>query len=111
MQEGGGHQGSKASKVVFLGRQNRLFTTGFSKLSERQHALWDAVSTYCVILESVYLSPRQRQRCHSCHYCQLKPQQTCVINTACIAGTRSTAAGDPHLLNCRQELTQELNSF
>jgi len=45
MQEGEGHRGSKASKVVFLGRQNRLFTTGFSKLSERQYALWDAVST------------------------------------------------------------------
>jgi len=44
-QEGEGHLGSKASKVVFLGRQNHLFTTGFSKHSERQYALWDAVST------------------------------------------------------------------
>jgi len=44
MQEGEGHNGSKASKVVFLGRQNQLFTTGFSKSSERQYALWDAVS-------------------------------------------------------------------
>jgi len=45
MQEGEGHKGSKASKVAFVGRQNRLFTTGFSQHSERQCALWDAVST------------------------------------------------------------------
>lgn len=40
--QGDGHQGSKASKVAFLGRQNRLFTTGFSRHSERQYAVWDA---------------------------------------------------------------------
>jgi len=45
LQQGEGHQGSKASKVAFLGRLNRLFTTGFSKHSERQYAVWDAVST------------------------------------------------------------------
>jgi len=44
LQEGEGHQGSKASKVAFLGRLNRLFTTGFSRHSERQYAVWDAVS-------------------------------------------------------------------
>jgi len=44
LQEGEGHQGSKASKVAFLGRLKRLFTTGFSRHSERQYALWDTVS-------------------------------------------------------------------
>lgn len=39
--EGSGHQGVKASKSVFLGDTNRIFTTGFSKLSERQYAIWD----------------------------------------------------------------------
>jgi coronin-2 len=39
--EGLGHQGSKISKVVILGCGMKLFTTGFSKLSERQIALWD----------------------------------------------------------------------
>ena len=45
LQEGAGHQGSKASKVVFLGEKNRIFTTGFSRMSERQYGVWDAVST------------------------------------------------------------------
>ena len=44
LQEGAGHQGSKASKVLFLGEKNRLFTTGFSRMSERQYAIWDTVS-------------------------------------------------------------------
>lgn len=39
--EGSGHQGVKASKSVFLADTNRIFTTGFSKLSERQYAIWD----------------------------------------------------------------------
>lgn len=40
--EGPGHSGAKASKVTWLGDKNRLVTTGFSKLSDRQFALWDA---------------------------------------------------------------------
>ena len=44
LQEGAGHQGSKASKVLFLGFKNRIFTTGFSRMSERQYAIWDTVS-------------------------------------------------------------------
>ena len=44
LQEGTGHQGSKASKVLFLGDKNRIFTTGFSRMSERQYAIWDTVS-------------------------------------------------------------------
>ncbi|CAF0795784.1 unnamed protein product [Brachionus calyciflorus] len=38
---GDGHQGSKISKVVFLGCGTKLFTTGFSRLSERQIAIWN----------------------------------------------------------------------
>ncbi|GFS52371.1 coronin-1B [Trichonephila inaurata madagascariensis] len=40
LQEGVCHQGSKASKVVFLGDSGRLFTTGFSRFSDRQWAVW-----------------------------------------------------------------------
>ncbi|KAI1280679.1 Coronin-2B [Halotydeus destructor] len=34
------HEGSKAAKVAFLGDTTRLFTTGFSKYSDRQWAVW-----------------------------------------------------------------------
>lgn len=35
------HQGAKASKAVFLGDSGRIFTTGFSKFSDRQWAVWN----------------------------------------------------------------------
>ncbi|XP_045173053.1 coronin-6-like isoform X2 [Mercenaria mercenaria] len=34
------HDGSKPAQAVFL-KDNKIFTTGFSKMSERQYALWD----------------------------------------------------------------------
>ncbi|CAG2120060.1 unnamed protein product, partial [Medioppia subpectinata] len=34
------HRGSKASRVVFLGETGKLFTTGFSRYSDRQWAVW-----------------------------------------------------------------------
>ena len=34
------HQGSKSAKVVYLGDSGRLFTTGFSRFSDRQWAVW-----------------------------------------------------------------------
>lgn len=40
LEEGVCHQGSKASKVVYLGDSGRLFTTGFSRYSDRQWAVW-----------------------------------------------------------------------
>jgi len=43
IQEGVGHEGTKPAQVVYL-RNGLIFTTGFSKMSERQIALWDAVS-------------------------------------------------------------------
>ncbi|KAL7295909.1 hypothetical protein TKK_0010949 [Trichogramma kaykai] len=38
--EGICHAGTKASKVVFLGSSGRLLTTGFSRHSDRQYAVW-----------------------------------------------------------------------
>lgn len=36
-----GHPGAKNSRVVWLGEHNRFATTGFSRMSERQLALWE----------------------------------------------------------------------
>ncbi|KAH9420719.1 hypothetical protein DERP_001150 [Dermatophagoides pteronyssinus] len=38
--EGLCHHGTKASKVVYLGDSQRLFTVGFSRYSDRQWAVW-----------------------------------------------------------------------
>jgi len=46
MQEAAGHEGAKPAQVVFL-QNGYIFTSGFSKMSERQIALWDAVSLSC----------------------------------------------------------------
>eukprot|EP01135_Chromosphaera_perkinsii_P009382 Nk52_evm58s1737 gene=Nk52_evmTU58s1737 len=37
-----GHQGTKPSRCVWLGKMNRIFSTGFSRMSERQYSIWDA---------------------------------------------------------------------
>ena len=54
-----GHPGNKGSRVVFLGDTNLLFSTGFSRMNERQIALWDVVSSllfkYPLVLSSLYL--------------------------------------------------------
>jgi coronin-1B/1C/6 len=39
--EGPGHGGAKNSRVAWLGEHDRVVTTGFSKMSERQLGLWD----------------------------------------------------------------------
>ncbi|ODA79990.1 hypothetical protein RJ55_02948 [Drechmeria coniospora] len=36
-----GHSGAKNSRAVWLGEHNRFATTGFSRMSERQVALWE----------------------------------------------------------------------
>ncbi|PYI21867.1 coronin-like protein crn1 [Aspergillus japonicus CBS 114.51] len=36
-----GHSGAKNSRSVWLGERDRIATTGFSKMSDRQLALWD----------------------------------------------------------------------
>jgi len=35
------HAGIKGMRLAFLGRKNKLFSMGFSKISERQFSLWD----------------------------------------------------------------------
>ncbi|KFZ13702.1 hypothetical protein V502_06473 [Pseudogymnoascus sp. VKM F-4520 (FW-2644)] len=39
-----GHSGAKNSRAVWMGEHNRVATTGFSKMSDRQMALWDVGS-------------------------------------------------------------------
>ncbi|KAI0526182.1 hypothetical protein F5B22DRAFT_632738 [Xylaria bambusicola] len=39
--ESPGHEGAKNSRAVWLGEHNRFATTGFSKMSDRQLALWE----------------------------------------------------------------------
>ena len=46
LQHGLGHPGNKSSHVVFLGDMNMLFTTGFSRMNERQLAIWDVVRNF-----------------------------------------------------------------
>ena len=36
-----GHTGAKSSRAVWLGEHDRIATTGFSRMSDRQIALWD----------------------------------------------------------------------
>ncbi len=62
-QEGTGHPGSKASKIVFTGK-NRLFTTGFSRMSERQYGVWDCVSFVCFIIAHFQIQHR-KETCQS----------------------------------------------
>lgn len=40
-QEVPGHAGAKNSRAVWMGEHDRIATTGFSKMSDRQLALWD----------------------------------------------------------------------
>jgi coronin-1B/1C/6 len=40
-QEVAGHQGAKNSRAVWMGEHDRIATTGFSRMSDRQLALWD----------------------------------------------------------------------
>jgi coronin-1B/1C/6 len=37
-----GHPGAKNSRAVWMGEHDRIATTGFSRMSDRQLALWDA---------------------------------------------------------------------
>ncbi|CAI4211532.1 unnamed protein product [Parascedosporium putredinis] len=39
--EHAGHAGAKNSRAVWMGEHNRIVTTGFSRMSERQIALWE----------------------------------------------------------------------
>lgn len=51
LQEGKGHEGTKASRVVFVGDDDKMFTTGFSRMSERQVCLRSKYRIYgCGVL-------------------------------------------------------------
>jgi len=39
--ESAGHSGAKNSRAVWMGELDRVATTGFSKMSDRQLGLWD----------------------------------------------------------------------
>lgn len=39
--EAPGHEGAKNSRAVWMGEHNRIATTGFSRMSDRQIALWE----------------------------------------------------------------------
>jgi len=56
MQEGYTHEGTKSIQVVYL-KNGSLFTTGFSRMSERQYALWDGVSHAALLSEYRYRRP------------------------------------------------------
>ena len=60
VQEGYTHEGTKSIQVVYL-KNGSLFTTGFSRMSERQYALWDGVSNYSPVVELMHLSRTHRK--------------------------------------------------
>jgi coronin-1B/1C/6 len=41
---GDGHAGIKGARVVWMGESDRIASTGFSKMSERQVSIWDTSS-------------------------------------------------------------------
>lgn len=41
-QEVPGHPGAKNSRAVWMGEHDRIATTGFSRMSDRQLGLWDS---------------------------------------------------------------------
>ena len=41
----GGHEGAKPTQIIYL-KDGNIFTTGFSRMSERQYALWNEVRSY-----------------------------------------------------------------
>ncbi|KAK9469644.1 hypothetical protein V1512DRAFT_14611 [Lipomyces arxii] len=42
--EGAGHAGAKNQRVAWLGETDRIVTTGFSRMSERQVGIWDTTN-------------------------------------------------------------------
>ncbi|XP_076341798.1 coronin-1C-A-like [Tachypleus tridentatus] len=73
--EGPCHQGSKAFKAVFLGDTGRVFTSGFSKFSDRQWAVWSQTKLLVSLPPSIpkwfssarpWLHAQERTRCDAC---------------------------------------------
>lgn len=48
-----GHGGIKGSRVVWLGDRDRIATTGFSRMSDRQLALWETAGLTQLSVESL----------------------------------------------------------
>jgi coronin-1B/1C/6 len=48
-----GHSGIKGSRIVWLGDKDRIATTGFSKMSDRQLSLWEAGSLNNIMTSSI----------------------------------------------------------
>jgi coronin-1B/1C/6 len=46
------HQGVKGSRVIWLGRKNKLFTVGFNKTSEREYSIWDPANMAAPVLQA-----------------------------------------------------------
>merc|ERR1719164_33796 len=44
VQEGHSHDGTKAARAIFVSDKDMIFTTGFSRMSERQYAVWNPES-------------------------------------------------------------------
>ena len=55
LQEAGGHEGAKPTQVVFL-KCGKVFSCGFSRMSERQYALWDEVWVSVLMCSAVTVS-------------------------------------------------------
>uniref|UniRef100_A0A915KSB1 Coronin n=1 Tax=Romanomermis culicivorax TaxID=13658 RepID=A0A915KSB1_ROMCU len=53
LQEAFCHEGTKASKVIFLGEKKKVLTTGFNRMSHRQIAIWNQndISTPLLVQE------------------------------------------------------------
>ncbi|KAI0122126.1 DUF1900-domain-containing protein [Daldinia grandis] len=51
--EGPGHEGAKNSRTVWLGEHNRFATTGFSRMSDRQLALWEPGNNTPIVLSTL----------------------------------------------------------
>lgn len=48
-----GHGGIKGSRVVWMGDKDRIATTGFSKMSDRQLSVWETGSLKSVTTQNV----------------------------------------------------------
>jgi len=57
LQEAVGHDGAKPTQVVFL-KSGKAFSCGFSRMSERQYALWDEVKDQFEFVWFTYLQVR-----------------------------------------------------
>jgi WD40 repeat protein len=41
VQEATAHDGAKASRALWCGQSNKIFSTGFSRMNERQYGIWN----------------------------------------------------------------------